>query len=62
MNKNSVQMMTVPLDKALFIILQIAEGVKYLHEHQVVPRDLKAPTSLSKLLTRRAPRPRLNLS
>ncbi|CAK9873998.1 unnamed protein product [Sphagnum jensenii] len=55
MNKNGVQMMTMPLEKALFIILQIAEGVKYLHEHQVVPRDLKASNILVKAADKKSP-------
>jgi serine/threonine protein kinase len=55
MNKNGVQMMTMPLDEALFIILQIAEGVKYLHEHQVVPRDLKASNILVKATDKKSP-------
>jgi serine/threonine protein kinase len=55
MNKNRVQMMTMPLDEALFIILQIAEVVKYLHEHQVVPRDLKASNILVKAADKKSP-------
>jgi serine/threonine protein kinase len=55
MNKNHVQMMTMPLDKALFIILQIAELVKYLHELQVVPRDLKASNILVKAADEKSP-------
>jgi serine/threonine protein kinase len=56
MNKNGVQMMTMPLDEVLFIVLQIAEGVKYLHEHhQVVPRDLKASNILVKATDEKSP-------
>jgi serine/threonine protein kinase len=55
MNKNGVQMMTMPLDEALFIILQIAEGVKYLHQHQVVPRDLEASNILVKAADEKSP-------
>ncbi len=35
--------------------LQIAEGVKYLHEHQVVPRDLKASNILVKAADEKSP-------
>ncbi|KAG0565029.1 hypothetical protein KC19_8G157600 [Ceratodon purpureus] len=40
------------IDEAVDLMLQVANGVNYLHEHEIVHRDLKSSNILVKQLTR----------